>query len=135
MNSTSNGGEESTFYQITPENLKTIKSLLNSNNNNWDILKKGFESPVVTTIYEKEDHYLVDTSSRDPYKGGGFSQEEIHKETREILSTLILLCHLRKRGQNILVNDSKRLILAGQTQALLILLNYDLFNLVSCPYI
>ncbi len=46
-----------------------------------------------------------------------FFLQVIHKATRYInnlnekISALILLCHLRKRGQNILMNDSKHLIL------------------------
>ncbi len=85
--SVSNDGENTTFYQPTSEHLKVINFLMNPNGTNTDIFHKGIRySP--TIIYEKEKNYLVDFSARDPYLGGGFSKEEIDKETGEVLSTL-----------------------------------------------
>ncbi|MFD2564631.1 hypothetical protein [Aquimarina rubra] len=85
--SVSNDGENTTFYQPTSEHLKVINFLMNPNGTRTDIFNKGKRwSP--TIIYEKEKHYLVDFSARDPYLGGGFSEEEIDKETGEVLSTL-----------------------------------------------
>ncbi|WP_378183410.1 hypothetical protein [Aquimarina sp. SS2-1] len=83
----SNEGGNTTFYRPTSEHLGVINFIKNPNGTNTDIFNKGKRwSP--TIIYEKEKHYLVDFSARDPELGGGFSKEEIDKETGEVLSTL-----------------------------------------------
>ncbi len=85
--SVSNDGENTTFYQPTPEHLRVINFLMNPNGTNTDVFHKGMMYPP-TIIYEKEKFYLVEFSSRDPYLGGSFSTEEVDKETGEILSTM-----------------------------------------------
>ncbi|WP_298319989.1 hypothetical protein [uncultured Aquimarina sp.] len=85
--SVNNDGENTTFYRPTSEYLKVINFIMNPDGTRTDIFNKGKRwSP--TIIYEKEKHYLVDFSARDPEFGGGFSKEEIDKETGEVLSTL-----------------------------------------------
>ncbi|SEM17467.1 hypothetical protein SAMN04487910_4321 [Aquimarina amphilecti] len=83
----SNGSANTTFYKPTSEHLKVINFLLNPNKTNTDIFNKGIRYSQ-TIIYEEEQQYVVDFSSRDPYEGGSFSKEEIDKETGEVLSTI-----------------------------------------------
>ncbi len=83
----SNEGSNTTFYHPTQEHLAVINFIKNPNGNSIDVFNKGIPySPMF--IYEEEKHYLVEFSSRDPYLGGVYSTEEIHKETGKILSSL-----------------------------------------------
>ncbi|MDY8138531.1 hypothetical protein [Aquimarina sp. 2201CG5-10] len=86
--SNAGSGSKSSFFVSTPENKKIIDFILNAIGTDKSILKKGNRWSLQMIIYEEDTTYTVDTSSRDPYLGGGFSKEEIHKETGEILSTL-----------------------------------------------
>ncbi|MDH7444934.1 hypothetical protein [Aquimarina sp. 2201CG14-23] len=88
MTSESNESDHTVFYRPTSVHLSVINFIMDSDGRtSRDIFNRGVRfSP--TFIYEKEKHYLVDFSARDPYLGGGFSKEEIDKETGEVLSTL-----------------------------------------------
>ncbi|WP_024768920.1 hypothetical protein [Aquimarina macrocephali] len=88
INSDNNEGKNTAFYHPTSEHMDVINFILNRNDTNNDVFNKGNKSSVVISIYEKENHYLVYTTSRNPDQGGIEYIEEIHKETGEILSTL-----------------------------------------------
>ncbi|WP_165944066.1 hypothetical protein [Aquimarina spinulae] len=88
ISSDNNKGGNTTFYRPTTEDMNVINFILNRNGANNNVFNKGNKSSVVISIYEKENHYLVYTTSRNPDQGGIEYIEEIHKETGEILSTL-----------------------------------------------
>ncbi|MHA7060024.1 hypothetical protein ACWGOQ_0022545 [Aquimarina sp. M1] len=83
----SNDSKSTTFYEPTSEHLKIIHFIKNPNGTNPDVFNLG-KRYAPTIIYEKDAHYLVDFSARDPYLGGGFSKVEIDKETGEVLSSM-----------------------------------------------
>ncbi len=83
----SNDTAYSSFYLPTHKDLKIINEILNPDSTNIDVFKKGIVYPL-TTIKEMENSYLVVFSSRDPYLGGVFSEEEIDKKTGEVISSI-----------------------------------------------
>ncbi|MBW1295033.1 hypothetical protein [Aquimarina litoralis] len=83
--SKSNDETNTTYYYPNKADLQTIHSIMNPDGIKKDIFNIGIPNPP-TIIKETENSYLVYFSSREPYLGGVFSEEEIDKKTGEIIS-------------------------------------------------
>ncbi len=84
----SNESNNSNYYRPTIEHINGINKALNQEDKKTDVYHKG-KSWSVTIIYEKEDRFLINSSAREPHRGGGYSKEEVDKKTGEVLSSLM----------------------------------------------